>query len=110
MSIFTIRNNRLEIVAENLTIPELKVTLKNKDLITLHAVNASLKEAIEEIGKKLNIKVVAYLSEDEKITEDFIDQDFNKIIKSLSGYANIIYFTDSQKSKITKIIVTPKRK
>lgn len=84
----------------------LKVT-KGK-LLTLHAVNASLKSVVQRIGAKLKIEVVAYLNDEETISHDFEELDIIKTIGELSEFANFIYYKDAKTGKVKKIVVTPK--
>lgn len=79
------------------------------NLVTLHAVNASLKSIIQQIGAKLKIEeVVIYLKDEETITLDFEELDTIKAIDELSKFANFIYYKDAKTGKVKKIIVTPK--
>ena len=78
------------------------------NLLTLHAVNASLKSVIQQIGGKLKIEVVIHLKDEETITLDFEELDTIKAIDELSKFANFIYYKDAKTGKVKKIIVTPK--
>ena len=85
------------------------LTIK-EDFISLNAKDVSLKEIIEEIGHKMQIKVVGNISEEEKITVKFEKLSLVEAIKKLSK--NYGYLMDSKKGekKITKIFVLPKGK
>ena len=78
------------------------------NLLTLHAVNASLKSVIQQIGAKLKIEVVIHLKDEETINLDFEELDIIKAIDELSKFANFIYYKDAKTGKVKKIIVTPK--
>ena len=92
--------------------PEVEYVLSLKvikgNLLTLHAVNASLKSVIQQIGAKLKIEVVIHLKDEETITLDFEELDIIKAIDELSKFANFIYYKDAKTGKVKKIIVTPK--
>ena len=92
--------------------PEVEYVLSLKvikgNLLTLHAVNASLKSVIQQIGAKLKIEVVIHLKDEETITLDFEELDTIKAIDELSKFANFIYYKDAKTGKVKKIIVTPK--
>ena len=85
------------------------LTIKDS-LISLTAKDASLKEIVEEIGRRMKIEVVANISEDEKITIHFEKLSIEDAIKRLS--TNYIYVADLEKTKgkITKMIVLLKGK
>ena len=53
------------------------LTVKD-NLISLKAKDASLKEVLEEIGRKMNIEVLALLPEQEKITTEFEKLSFGR--------------------------------
>lgn len=86
------------------------VLMIKEDLISLNANDASLKEIVEEIGRRMKIEVVADISEDEKITIHFVKLSIEDAIKKLS--TNYIYVADLEKTKgkITKMIVLLKGK
>jgi len=86
------------------------LTIKD-NLISLSAKDASVKEIIEEIGRRVKIEVVASISKEEKITIEFNKLSIEDAIKRLREYANIVYlkYSEKEKGKITKIMVLPKR-
>lgn len=77
------------------------LTIKD-DLISLSAKDASLKEVVEEIGKRMKIKVVANIPEEEKVTTEFDRLSLEDALKRLSR--NYVYEKESEKGKITKIM------
>jgi hypothetical protein len=80
----------------------------SNNLLTLHAVNASLKSIVEQIGTKLKIDVLVYLKDEQTITLDFENLDIIKAIVELSDFANFIYYKDAKTGKVKKILVSPK--
>jgi len=84
-------------------------TLTVKDnFISLKAKDASLKEVLEEIGRKMKIDVVAGIPDGKKITAEFENLSIEEAVNRLS--TNHSYVMDSAKGerKITKIIVLEK--
>ena len=77
------------------------------NLISLTARDASIKAILEEIGRRMNIAVVAAIPPEETITTEFNELPLKEALKKLSQ--NHAYVTDSAKDtgKITKIMVTP---
>ncbi|HLC16422.1 MAG TPA: hypothetical protein VJL89_09380 [Thermodesulfovibrionia bacterium] len=81
----------------------------SNNLLTLHAVNASLKSIVEQIGAKLKIDVLVYLRDEQTIiTLDFENLDIIKAIVELSDFANFIYYKDAKTGTVKKILVSPK--
>ena len=82
----------------------------DKDLISLSARDASLKEILEDIGKRMKIDVVTEISDEERVSVKFSKIPIHEAIKRMS--ANYVYLTDSEgeKGKISKIVVLPKGK
>jgi hypothetical protein len=79
-------------------------------LISLDAKDALLKQIVEEIGSKMKIDVIIRVPEEMKITTKFDGISLKDAIERLRGYADIIYFRDSDSDKkITKIMAFPKR-
>ena len=83
------------------------LTIKD-DLISLSAKDASLKEVVEEIGKRMKIEVVAHISDDEKVSMEFEKLSLEDAIERLSR--NYVYEKESDKGKITKIMLLRKGK
>lgn len=83
-------------------------TLNIKDeVVSLKAKGVSLKEILEEIGREMNIEVVANISEKVKVSIKFDKLSVEKALEKLT--TNYGYIMDSEKEdkKITKIIVIP---
>jgi len=76
-------------------------------LITLKARDASLKEILEEIGRIMEIDVIATIPVDEKITLEFDMLSFEDALKRFK--TNYAFVTDlgKDKGKITKVLVVP---
>ena len=83
------------------------LTIKG-NLISLKAKNASVKDILEEIGRRMKIEVVANISREEKITVELGMMYLGDAIKRFR--TNYAYITESEeeKGKITKIVVVPK--
>jgi hypothetical protein len=75
------------------------------NLISLQAKNASLKEILEEIGRRMKVDVVAGIPDTKKITAEFETLSIEEAVNRLS--TNYSYVMDSTRGerKITKIIV-----
>lgn len=86
-----------------------ELTVKD-DLITLSANDASLKEIVEEIGEKMNIKAVANIHAEEKISVEFERLSLTKALEKLSSNYGYIMNTEKDKKKIARIFVLPKGK
>jgi len=82
------------------------LTIEN-NLISLTARDASVKAILEELGRRMNIAVVAAIPADETITTEFNRLPLKEALNKLSQ--NHAYVTDSAKEtgRITKIMVTP---
>jgi hypothetical protein len=83
--------------------------LRVKDnLISLKAKGASIKEILEDIGRRMEIEVVADIPSEEKITVELDMMYLGHAIKRFR--TNYAYITESEEEegKITKIIVVPK--
>ena len=80
------------------------------NLISLTARDASIKAILEELGRRMNIAVVAAIPAEETITTEFNRLPLKEALNKLSQ--NHAYVTDSAKDtgQITKIMVTPDRK
>ena len=78
------------------------------DFISLKAKNASIKEILEDIGRRMKIEVVANVPREEKITVELDMMYLGDAIKRFRK--NYAYITESEKErgKITKIVVVPK--
>jgi type II secretory pathway component GspD/PulD (secretin) len=85
------------------------LTVKD-NLISLKAKDASLKEILEEIGRRMKIDVVAAVPENEEVTVDFEKLTLEEAVNRLS--TNYSYQIDSEKTgkRITRIVVLDKRK
>lgn len=75
-------------------------------LISLNAKDASLKEIVEEIGRRMEIEVVANIPDEEKITMEFEKLSLEDAIERLAR--NYVYEKKSEEGKITKIVLLPK--
>ena len=78
--------------------------------ISLSAKDASLKEILREIGRKMKVEVVGYMPEGEKVSVEF---DKLSIVEALEKLViNYGYIMDSEggERKIVKIIVLPRGK
>ena len=80
----------------------------NGNLISLQAKDASLKDVLEEIGRKINIEVFALLSEQEKTTVGFENLPLKEAIERLiRNYPHLIVSQEGD-SRITRIIALQK--
>ena len=79
-------------------------------VISLNANNASLKDVIEDIGRRMDIDVEVVSTVDEKITEKFDGLSLETALERLS--ANYAYILDSEKEdgKIRKIVLLSRGK
>jgi hypothetical protein len=78
------------------------------NLISLEAKNASLKEILEEIGRKMNIEVLALLSEQEKITTEFETLPLEEAIERLiRNYPHLVVSKEGDR-RITRIVALQK--
>jgi hypothetical protein len=77
-------------------------------LVSLKAKGAPFKEILEEIGRRMNIEVVADVPKDEKITIEFDMMYLGDAIKRFKTSYAYITNTEKEKGKITKIVVVPK--
>ena len=83
------------------------LTVKD-NLISLKAKDASLKEVLEEIGRKMNIEVLALLPEQEKITTEFETLPLEEAIERLiRNYPHLIVSQEGDR-RITRIIALQK--
>ena len=83
------------------------LTVKD-DLISLSAKDASLKEIVEEIGRRMKIETAARISKKDKITVKFDNLSLEDAVKRLD--INYVYLFDSKKGgeKIVGITFLPK--
>ena len=80
-----------------------------KGFISLSAKDASLKQIVEEIGRELNIEVVAHISQDDRITAEFQALPLEDALKRLSSNYYVHYSkAENDKDKISKIVLLPK--
>lgn len=92
-------------------IPEIQadyVLMVKKNHISLKANDASLKDILEEIGRRMKIDVIANITREQKIT---IELDMMYLGDALKRFkTNYAYITISEKEggKITQIVVVPK--
>ena len=79
-----------------------------ENFISLKAKDASIKEILEEIGRRMKIEVVANIPREKKITVELDMMYLGDAIKRFR--TNYAYITESEKEKgkITKIVVVPK--
>jgi hypothetical protein len=84
----------------------------HKGVLSLHAQDASLKEIIEEIGRRLRIETVVKIPPDQQVTLMFEQLSLEEAIKRFRKYAHIVYHarrdSDTASGQITKILVFPK--
>jgi len=87
--------------------PDFVLTIKD-NLLSLTAKNASLKEVLEEVGRRMNIEVLALLPEQEKVTTELEKVPLEEAIERL--VRNYPHLTVSQEGdrKITRIIALQK--
>jgi type II secretory pathway component GspD/PulD (secretin) len=85
------------------------LTVKD-NLISLKAKDASLKEVLEEIGRKMKIDVVAGIPDTKKITAEFENLSIEEAVNRLSTNYSYVMDSTNGKRKITKIIVLEKGK
>lgn len=80
-------------------------------LLSLRATDASIKEILEEIGRRMHIEVVARLTAVERMTLEFDQLPMLEAIKRFSPYVNYVVLEEAaaEPGKITKIIVLPKQ-
>ncbi len=81
------------------------LTIK-EGLISLSARDASIKDVVEEIGRRMKIEVYANIHEEEKVTIEFGKLSLEDAIKRLAR--NYVYEKKSEEGKITKIMLLPK--
>jgi hypothetical protein len=91
----------------SLSTPASRFELSVRDgLVSLNARNASLKAIIEKIGEQFNISVVAHLSAEERVTDQFEGLSIEQALRRLTDrYAT---FQTDKGGKITRIVVYPK--
>jgi type II secretory pathway component GspD/PulD (secretin) len=85
------------------------ITIKDS-LISLTAKDASLKQIVEEIGRRMKIEVVADISEEEKITTKFDKLSLEDAIKKLRTSYAYVWNSEKEEGKITKIVLLPEGK
>jgi type II secretory pathway component GspD/PulD (secretin) len=85
------------------------LTVKD-NLVSLTAKDASLKEVLEEIGRKMNIEVFALLSEQEKTTVGFEKLPLKEAIERLiRNYPHLVVSQEGD-GRITRIIALQKNR
>jgi hypothetical protein len=85
------------------------ITVKN-NLISLKAKDASLKEVLEEIGRKTKIDVVAGIPDTKKITAKFENLPIEEAVNRLTTNYSYVMDSTNGETKIIKIIVLEKGK
>jgi type II secretory pathway component GspD/PulD (secretin) len=100
-------DKKYEVKAESTA--DFVLTIKDS-LISLTAKDASLKEITEEIGSRMKIKVVADISEEEKITIRFDKLSLEDAIKRLRTSYAYVWNSEKEEGKITKIVLLPEGK
>jgi type II secretory pathway component GspD/PulD (secretin) len=85
------------------------LTIKNS-LISLTAQDASLKQIVKEIGRRMKIEVVADISKEEKITMRFDKLSLEDAIKRLRTSYAYVWNSEKEGGKITKIVLLPEGK
>jgi hypothetical protein len=85
------------------------LTVKD-NLISLKAKDASLKEVLEEIGRRMKVDVVAGIPDTKKITAEFENLSIEEAVSRLSTNYSYVMDSTNGKKKITKIIVLEKGK
>jgi hypothetical protein len=76
--------------------------------ISLKAKDASLKEILEEIGRRMKIEVIANIPREQKITTELDMMYLEDALKRFKTNYAYITKTGKQKGNITKIVVVPK--
>jgi len=84
------------------------ILLVKESLVSLKAKDASIKEILEEIGRRMKIEVVANIPKEEKITIEFDMLYLGDAIKRFRTSYAYITETEKEKGKITKIVAVPK--
>ena len=84
------------------------VLMVKGSLISLKAKDASLKEILEEIGRRMKLEVVANIPREEKITVELDMMYLGDAIKRFRKNYAYITETEKERGKITKIVVVPK--
>lgn len=80
--------------------------LTTKDnLLSLRARDASLKEILEAIGRRMKIEMVGNIPEEERVTIRFDKLSLEDAIKSLSKNYVVVKESGKEKGKITKITI-----
>ena len=83
----------------------------DENLVSLQATDASIKEVIEEIGRRMNIEVVARLPAEERMTLTFDKLPIAEAVKRLGKHVNYAVLEDGLKSpgRVIKITIFSKR-
>jgi hypothetical protein len=84
----------------------------NDNLISLDAQGASVKEVVEEIGRRMDITVISEIPDGRRVTVKFEGLTLEAAIERLRDYADIAYIKESEDkdAKVTKILVFEKGK
>src|SRR4029434_7116507 len=80
------------------------------NLISLKAKDVSLKEVLEEIGRRMKIDVIAGIPDTTKITAEFETLSVEEAVNRLSTNYSYVMDSTNGERKITKIIVLEKGK
>ncbi|MDL2121573.1 MAG: hypothetical protein LWX51_00510 [Deltaproteobacteria bacterium] len=100
-------DKKSEVKAESRT--DFVLTIKNS-LISLTAKDASLKQIVDQIGRRMKIEVVADISEEEKITICFDRLSLEDAVKRLRTSYAYVWNSEKEEWKITKIVLLPEGK
>ena len=76
------------------------------NLVSLQATDIPLVQIIEDIGKRMHIKVVVQIPKDERVTAQFESLPLEKALQRLSQ--NHALMTDKEAGTISKIFLLPK--
>lgn len=77
----------------------------NDSLLSLRARDASLKEILEAIGRRMKIEMVGNIPQEERITIAFDKLTLEDAIKSLSKNYAFVKESGKEKERITKITI-----
>lgn len=80
------------------------LTVKD-NLISLRAKDASLKEVLEEIGRKMKIDVLASIPENQKITAEFEKLSVEEAVNRLTTNYSFVMDSTKGERRITKVVI-----
>jgi hypothetical protein len=83
----------------------------DENLVSLQATDASIKEVLEEIGRRMNIEVVARLPAEERMTLAFDKLPIAEAVKRFGKHVNYAVLEDGSKrpGRVIKITIFSKR-